>query len=82
MSYIDENAVMLNTRIPEEGTVQGLEYGAHVSRPNEGWSGYYVRPAGTERWGVARLTPASDEVYDTDEEIVDAIAEEIANTPA
>lgn len=67
---------ILRTRIPAWGRVEGLEYGAHVQRP--GWDGYYVRPAKTERWAIARLSPADDEVYDTDAEIVDAIRAELA----
>jgi len=74
---IDDDAVMLETRIPESYRVPGLEYGAHVS--GNGWSGYYVRPVDrySDKWGVARLTPASDECYDTDEEIVGAIETEL-----
>ncbi len=68
-------ATRLETRIPEGRKVPGLEYGAHVS--GEGWSGYYVRPVGSARWGVARQTPASNEVYDTDAEIVEAIGDEM-----
>jgi len=64
------------TRIPEHGTVAGLEYGAHVSRP--GWSGYHVRPEGTDEWVIARMTPADDELVGDDAEIVTMIAREIA----
>lgn len=82
---IDDDAVILETRIPEGGRVYGLEYGAHVSMGAYGWSGYYVRPEGTEQWGVARLTPAGDELVEPededetqDEAIVRCIAEELA----
>lgn len=68
--------VFLRTRLPEERKVEGLDYGAHLSRP--GWDGYYVRPEGTERYAIARLTPASDETYETDAEIAAAIRAELA----
>ena len=80
--YIDADAIILDTRIPEGRTVEGLEYGAHVTRV--GWSGKYVRPEGGRRWGVARLSPASDELPDpeedesADEAIVRCISEELA----
>jgi hypothetical protein len=80
---IDDDAVTLETRIPEWTTVDGLEYGAHISMGAHGWSGYYVRPVGTETWGVARLTPAGDELPDPeedetlDEAIVRCITEEL-----
>ena len=85
-THIDEDAVILNTRIPESGRVDGLDYGAHVSMTAQGWCGYYVRPAGTNRWGVARLTPASNELVEPDEDcgetqdeaIVRAIREELS----
>lgn len=69
----------LDTRIPEQRKVQGLIYGAHIGRPMEGWSGYYVRLIGSDKWAVARLTPASDELPGdgTDEDIVNAIKEEL-----
>ena len=52
---------VLATRIPEGRTVDGLEYGRHVSAP--GWSGYYVRPSGSPLpMMVARLTPTEDEL--------------------
>ena len=81
---IDEDAVILETRIPEFGRVEGLEYGAHASMGAHGWSGYYVRPVGTEVWGIARLTPAGDELVDPeddetlDEAIVRSIQDELA----
>lgn len=65
--HIDDDAAILDTCIPEGHKVEGLEYGAHVSRTASGWSGYYVRPVGTETWGVARLTPAGDELPDCDD---------------
>lgn len=64
--YIDEDAVMLSTRIPEGHRVDGLTYGAHVSRI--GWCGYYVHLPGSDRWGVARMTPASNELPEPDED--------------
>lgn len=73
-TFIHPGAIILNTRIPEH-RVEGLEYGAHVT--GRGWSGYYVRPVGDERWGVARETPASDETYESDNEIVAAIRTEL-----
>lgn len=75
-SLTSPDAVMLDTRIPETHQVEGLEYGRHLS--GTGWSGYYVRPEGVEHWGIARQTPASDEIHDSDAEIVEAIREEIA----
>jgi len=76
---MEHDVIRLWARVPESHRVDGLEYGAHVSRPYEGWSGYYVRPEGTWRWGIARLTPASDDLpgQGTDCEIVEAIATEI-----
>ncbi|MQM38461.1 hypothetical protein KBTX_02472 [wastewater metagenome] len=68
--------LVLSTRIPEYSTVQGLDYGRHVS--SLGWSGYYVRPAGSGLpMAVARLTPASDELEGDDAAIVAAIREEL-----
>ena len=64
---------LLRTRIPEGRAVPGIEYGAHVS--GAGWSGYYVR-VGTV-WGVARETPASDELAGDDPEIVRELSEEL-----
>lgn len=78
--YSDD--ITLRTSIPESHRVEGLEYGRHVSLPHRGRSGYYVRPEGTERWALAYLTPAGDEVYDTDAQIVEAIRQEIAEAPA
>lgn len=67
----------IHTRIPER-PVQGLEYGAHYSAPDGSWSGYYVRPAGSELpMVVARTTPATDELEDSDEAIVKAIQTEL-----
>lgn len=77
-SLTGPDAVILDTRIPESHRVEGLEYGRHVSLPHRGRSGYYVRPEGTEQWALAYLTPASDELHDTDAEIAEAIREEIA----
>jgi len=82
-THIDDDATILETRIPEGRRVAGLHYGAHVSR--SGSAGYYVRLEGdaTERWGVAWLTPARDELPDPeegeteDEAIVRSIAEEL-----
>jgi hypothetical protein len=83
--YIDDDAVMLSTRIPEDHKVEGLRYGAHISQSGQGWSGYYVSVDDGETWGVARLTPASDELVDIDDEddtqdaaIVRAITAEFA----
>ena len=67
---------MLATRIPEGHKVEGLDYGAHVSRP--GWNGYNVRPEGGGAWGLARLTPAPDETEPTDAATVEAIRQELA----
>ena len=81
-AYIDDDAKLLETRIPEAGCLAGLQYGAHVSRP--GRSGYYVRPEGTDRWGFAWLTPASDELVDPEDDetqeeaICRAITEELS----
>jgi hypothetical protein len=81
---IEEDAIMLETRIPETHHVEGLEYGSHISMGGRGWCGYYVRLPDTEQWCVARLTPASDELPDLeegqsqDEAIVAAIREELA----
>lgn len=76
---IDEDAVMLLTVIPDDYAVEGLEYGAHVSRTAVGWTGYYVRPAGTEQWAVCRQSPAADELPGdgSDAAIVAAILEEL-----
>lgn len=69
---LPQDARVLTTRIPESRTVEGLAYGRHVSTP--GWSGYYVRPADSQLpMGVARMTPADDELLDDDDEIVVAI---------
>ncbi|SFD86296.1 hypothetical protein SAMN05660831_02484 [Thiohalospira halophila DSM 15071] len=68
----------LNTRIPEGRTVEGLEYGSHVTAPDRSWSGYHVRPADSDLpMMVARLTPATDEQEDSDAETVEAIEAEI-----
>lgn len=74
-TWIDDTPV-LRTRVPERGVVAGLEYGAHVMCI--GWSGYYVRPEGSSRWGIARMTPASDELEGSDDDIVAAIARELS----
>lgn len=53
--------VLTRISIPEFRRVEGLEYGAYVSHAE--WTGYYVRPADSGgAWGIARLTPASDEL--------------------
>lgn len=67
-TYIDDDAVMLSTRIPEDRHVEGLRYGAHVSQGGQGWSGYYVTVDDGQTWGVARLTPADDELEQRDED--------------
>ena len=82
-AYIDDDAKLLETRIPEGEHLDGLEYGSHVSRT--GRSGYYVRPEGTDRWGLAWLTPAGDELEDPEDDetqeeaIVRAITEELSS---
>lgn len=73
--YIDDDAPILQTRIPQSRAVSGLQYGAHVTQP--GWDGYYIRPLGCGRWGVARQTPAADELELDDEAIVGAIRAEL-----
>ena len=81
-TYTEPGVPLLDTRIPEAPTVVGLEYGAHVSMV--GWAGYYVRPERGTLWGIARLTPASDELADPDdgetpdEAIVRSIEAELA----
>ncbi|MCG5527349.1 MULTISPECIES: hypothetical protein [Halorhodospira] len=67
----------LQTRIPEHRTVAGLTYGAHVSGP--GWSGYWVTSGTVPAWGIARQTPASDELPGDgdDRDVRDAIVEEL-----
>ena len=72
-TQIAADAIMLTTRIPEGRSVAGLTYGAHVS--GQGWSGYYVEISGV--WGVARQTPADDELEDDDRAICEAIADEL-----
>jgi hypothetical protein len=73
---------ILTTRIPEDHRVRGLRYGAYESRPWCGCSYYYVRPEGSAgEYYLAQLTPASDQCYETDEEIVAAIREEILYGP-
>ena len=67
---------ILSTRIPAARRVTGLQYGAHVAK--YGWDGYYVSLDG-EQWGIARLTPASDELEDGDEAIVAAIHAELGS---
>lgn len=67
---------ILNVRIPEGRTLDGIDYGAHVSKP--GWTGYYVRPAGSALPAmIARQTPAADELVGDDTEIAEAIESEI-----
>ena len=75
--YIDNDAVILETRIPAWSKVKGLQYGAHVSMT--GWEGYYVRPKSAKQWGVARATPANDELVGGDRKIVEAIKAELEN---
>lgn len=77
---MDSEAVKLETRIPERRKVEGLHYGAHISQSMYGWCGYYVRLEDGEKWGIARLTPAGDELPGdgTDEDIIDAISSELA----
>lgn len=77
-TQIADDAVIIDANIPECRKVEGLEHGAHVSQI--GWCGKYVRIPGTTQWGVARLTPASDELPGdgTDAEIVEAVSEAIA----
>jgi len=70
---LPQDCRVLNTRIPEGHTVEGLKYGRHVSTP--GWSGYYVRPADSDLpMMVARLDP---EHVGNDAETLDAIAAEM-----
>jgi hypothetical protein len=70
------NAPILATRIPEGRAVEGLEYGAHYS--SRGWTGYHVRPTGSGLpFGVARQTPASDELEESDEATVGEIGTEL-----
>ena len=82
-TQIEDGTPILHTRVPEHRKVDGLEYGAHVSMSMNGWSGYYVRPEGMIPWGIARLTPASDELVlpedgeTQDEAIVEAIRDEL-----
>ena len=54
------DAVILTTRVPEGPAVPGLEYGALIARQGGAWR--YVRPEGGPTWGLARETPASDEL--------------------
>ena len=68
---------ILDTRIPEGRAVPGIEYGAHYSDPARRWLGYYVRAGNSPQWGIARLTPASDELEESDAATVRAIAEEL-----
>lgn len=83
---IDSDAVMLTTRIPEGRKVRGLRYGACLTGIGGQGDGYYVTLDG-EAWGVARLTPADDELPDADEDetqdeaIVRAVTEEIDASP-
>ena len=66
---------ILDTRIPEGRTVPGVECGAHISGP--GWSGYYVRTGTCPQWGIARLTPADDELAGDDHDILLALDDEL-----
>ena len=68
---------ILETRIPEGRAVPGLEYGAHYQPPDRRWSGYYVRTAYCPQWGIARETPASDELAGGDRAILLALDEEL-----
>lgn len=74
---IAEDAKVLSTRIPEGRRVAGLKYGAHVSQSMSGWCGYYVCIG--DKWGVARMTPADDELVGDDNAIVAAIADELGD---
>lgn len=74
---IMDGTIILTTRIPEGRVVEGLIYGAHVSRSSQGRSGYYVTTPLAPRWGVAWLTPERDVVSQEDEDIVDDIAGEL-----
>ena len=66
----------LTTRIPEGRHVDGLDYGARVTR--DGWSGCYVRPADCSLpYAVARLTPADNELPGDDTAVVDAVEAEL-----
>ena len=80
-TYFDDGAPLLRTHIPERHRVDGLQYGAHVS--GSGWTGYYVWLNDDGPRGIARLTPADDELPEPDEDetqdeaIVRAISEEL-----
>ncbi len=75
--YIADNVPVLATRIPDARRVSGLIYGAHVQ--GEGWEGYYVRPRGGSHWGVAKLTPCSEDLVGSSAEIVAAVAAELGH---
>lgn len=77
---LPQDEIVLHTRIPEQRAVEGLEYGARISK--SGWTGYYVRPAGAVVWGIARQTPAADELLDSDQATLDAIREELDEAEA
>ncbi len=71
-------APILTTRIPEGRTVPLLEYGAHYSHASGAWEGYHVRPAGSVLpFGIARMTPASDELPESNAAIVGEIGTEL-----
>ena len=73
------DAAILTTRLPDWQQVPGLEYGALISRSGGAWR--YVRPEGGATWGLARETPASDELPgDGDPSaILEAVAAELAS---
>ena len=74
----DRETPILETRIPEGRAVPGVEYGAHYQAPDRSWSGYYVRTRTCPRWGIARETPASDELAGDDHDILQALEDELA----
>lgn len=75
ITQIDDDVRILATRIPESHHLDGLHYGSHAGR--QGGCGYHVRMPDGNVWGVARLTPADDELVGDDDEIVAAIADEL-----
>ena len=76
MNDLPSDSRVLETRIPEGRAVEGLDYGRHVTTPR--WTGYYVRPSGCSRWGIARETPASDELEGDDRDVLLALEDELA----
>jgi len=70
----------IQSRIPEHRAVDGLEYGAHVSRP--GLSGYHVRLIAADSdapWVIALQTPDDDALPGDgcDMDIIEGIREEV-----